>query len=92
MIVENKLGRKRGVKNQPRTCDIDIIDYNNKNVCIKTKNGILEIPHPRAHLRNFVLLPLHEISKKWVHPKFKQNITYLLSKTNIKSLRTIKII
>ena len=91
-LIEKKMGRKKTIKNFPRTCDIDIIDYNNKNVCIKTKNGILEIPHPRAHLRNFVLLPLHEISKKWVHPKFKQNITYLLSKTNIKSLRTIKII
>ena len=91
-LIEKEMGRKKTIKNFPRTCDIDIIDYNNKNLRIKTKKGILEIPHPRAHLRNFVLLPLHEISKNWVHSKFKQNITYLLNKTNTNSLRTIKII
>ncbi len=90
--IEKKMGRKQRIKNFPRTCDIDIIDYNNKKMLLKTKNDIIEIPHPRAHLRNFVLLPLFEISKNWVHPKFKQKITYLLSKTNIKSLSTIKLI
>ena len=42
---------KKNNKNSPRECDIDIIDYNNKN---KKK---LILPHPRMHKRNFVLFP-----------------------------------
>ena len=45
MIVENKLGRKRGVKNQPRTCDIDIIDYNNKEIKFTKNQFEFIVPH-----------------------------------------------
>jgi 2-amino-4-hydroxy-6-hydroxymethyldihydropteridine diphosphokinase len=40
-------------KNQPRDCDIDIIDFNGKII-----NTRINLPHPRSHLRNFVLYPL----------------------------------
>ena len=33
--------------------------------------GELNLPHPRMHKRNFVLIPLFEIDKNWKHPKFK---------------------
>ena len=88
MIVENKLGRKRGVKNQPRTCDIDIIDYDNKTFKIKEDNLI--IPHISMKHRNFVLLPLLEINQSWKHPKLKINIVKLISSLTIKELRSIK--
>ena len=55
--IEVKLGRKKSGKNSPRECDIDIIDF--KHMVIKKKLVIL--PHPRLHLRNFVLYPLKEI-------------------------------
>ena len=61
--TETSLGRKKAPKNSPRTCDIDIIDYNQKI----TVNGI-NVPHPRMHLRNFVLIPLFEIEKNWRYP------------------------
>jgi len=91
-LIETKLGRKITPKNHPRTCDIDIIDFNNKCLSIKSNSIDLQIPHPNSHLRNFVLLPLYEISKNWVHPKFKQKISYLLSKNDTNGLRTIKLI
>ena len=68
--IEKKLGRIRIKKNEPRTCDIDIIDFNGKIV----KNDELEIPHPRLHLRNFVIYPLKEIEPNWFHPIFNKNI------------------
>ena len=84
--IEKKLGRKKTLKNYPRTCDIDIIDYNGK--IINYKN--LQIPHPNLHKRNFVLIPLFEISKGWFHPVFKVNIANLISKLGIIKLRSIK--
>ena len=68
--IEKKLGRIRIKKNEPRTCDIDIIDFNGEII----KNDELETPHPRLHLRNFVIYPLKEIEPNWFHPIFNKNI------------------
>ena len=68
--IEKKLGRIRIKKNEPRTCDIDIIDFNGKII----KNDTLETPHPRLHLRNFVIYPLKEIEPNWSHPIYNKNI------------------
>jgi 2-amino-4-hydroxy-6-hydroxymethyldihydropteridine diphosphokinase len=68
--IEKKLGRTRIKKNDPRTCDIDIIDFNGKII----KNDELETPHPRLHLRNFVIYPLKEIEPNWFHPIYNKNI------------------
>ena len=83
-IIENQLGRKRILKNSPRTCDIDIIDYDKK---ISTDKIIL--PHPFMSSRNFVLLPLYEINKTWKHPKTNANIQQLINTLSIKDLRSI---
>ena len=74
-IIEKKLQRIKGLRNQPRTCDIDIIDYKGN----KIKSKFLTIPHPRAHLRNFVLFPLREISTGWIHPVLNKKIDYLIN-------------
>ena len=68
--IEKKLGRVRLKKNEPRICDIDIIDFNGEII----NNGKLEVPHPRLHLRNFVIYPLKEIEPNWVHPLFNKKI------------------
>ena len=75
-LIEKKIGRLKSKKNDPRVCDIDIIDF--KSTIIKTK--ILELPHPRCHLRNFVLYPIKEIDSKWVHPVLRKNIDILIDK------------
>ena len=84
-IIEKKLGRKKSFKNSPRECDIDILDYNNRQI----KEHII-LPHPRMHIRNFVLLPLFEINKVWRHPLKKQDIKTLISILPNKDIRSIK--
>ena len=87
-FIELKLGRVRLKKNAPRTCDIDIIDYDKK--ILKEKNDKLILPHPRMNKRNFVLLPLFEIDKAWKHPKSKINIVNLINSLPVQDLRSIK--
>ena len=87
--IETDLGRKRLKKNDPRTCDIDIIDYDQKVININGKKN-LNLPHPLLTKRNFVLLPLFELSRSWKHPKNKVNITKLINLLDINDLRTIK--
>jgi 2-amino-4-hydroxy-6-hydroxymethyldihydropteridine diphosphokinase len=83
--IEKKLGRKKKSKNSPRTCDIDIISYNQKIL-----TGNITIPHERMHKRNFVLLPLFELNKSWFHPKRNKNIKKLIFSLSIKDIRSIK--
>jgi 2-amino-4-hydroxy-6-hydroxymethyldihydropteridine diphosphokinase len=63
--IERKFGRKpKAVMNEPRPLDLDIIAF-----CKETRNGpSLVIPHPRAHLRQFVLQPLSEIAPTLILP------------------------
>ena len=87
-FIELKLGRVRSKKNDPRTCDIDIIDYDKKVLNINKHKLI--VPHPRMTERNFVLLPLFEIARGWIHPKSKISIVNLINSLPIKDLRSIK--
>ena len=89
--IEKKLGRKKIPINYPRTCDIDIIDYNKKCISIDIGKHKLNVPHPRMKNRNFVLIPLFEISRNWIHPKSNENISKLISKINFSDLRSIKL-
>lgn len=56
--IEEDAGRIRSFRNAPRTLDLDLIDYQNE---VHTHPN-LTLPHPRAHERSFVLLPLAEIA------------------------------
>ena len=66
------------MKNDPRVCDIDIIDFKG---LIKT-NRMIKIPHPRCHTRNFVLYPIKEIDPSWLHPILKKNVDFLINQLN----------
>jgi len=79
-LIENKIGRIRLKKNDPRVIDIDIIDFRGK---IK-KSKDLTLPHPRCHLRNFVLFPILQIDPNWSHPRLKKNVQYLINNLNQK--------
>ena len=74
-LIEKKIGRKKSEKNSPRVCDIDLIDFN--GLILKSK--ALELPHPRSHMRNFVLYPIQEIDPKWIHPILKKNVDFLIN-------------
>jgi len=72
--IEKQFGRIRTKnRNSDRTLDIDILFFNKE--IIETKN--IQIPHPRLHLRKFVLWPLAEIEKSLHHPILKKNISQL---------------
>ena len=81
--VEEKLERERSKKNDPRTCDLDIIDYNYQIMNFKYRDLELTLPHKEMANRNFVLYPLREICPNWIHPLTKKNINVL-----IKDLKT----
>ena len=76
--IESKMGRKTTKKNQARKCDIDIIDYNGMIV----NNNLITLPHPRMHLRNFVIYPLREIEPNWSHPVFHEKIDIFFNNLN----------
>jgi len=65
--VEDELGRVRTVRNGPRTIDIDLIDFG--GLVLDTPE--LTLPHPRAHLRDFVLKPLEELGVKLSNSGFE---------------------
>ncbi len=77
-LIEKKVGRIRTKKNDPRVCDIDIIDFNG----IIRDEKHLKLPHPRSHNRNFVLYPIKEIDPNWVHPISKKNVGFLINELN----------
>ena len=75
LLIERKIGRIKSKKNDPRVCDIDIIDFNG----LVKNDKLLKLPHPRSHIRNFVLYPIKEIDPEWIHPVSKKNVDYLIN-------------
>jgi len=80
-LIEKKIGRNRSKKNEPRVCDIDIIDFNG----LVINKDDLKIPHKKCHLRNFVLYPILQIDAEWVHPKIQKNVKVLINNLDQKS-------
>ena len=83
--IEVKLGRKKSTKNSPRQCDIDIVDYN--GLILQDR---LILPHKMMHKRNFVLFPLFEIDREWIHPIKKVSIKKLILSLSNSDIRSIK--
>lgn len=64
MDIEAECGRQRSTPNAARTLDLDIIAMGD---LVRDKPDPV-LPHPRAHLRAFVLAPLVDVAPHWVHP------------------------
>jgi 2-amino-4-hydroxy-6-hydroxymethyldihydropteridine diphosphokinase len=79
--IEAQMGSKKLIAKGPRLIDIDILLYGNE--VINTPE--LHIPHPRMHLRRFVLQPLAEIGPAVQHPVSHLSIAELLVRTTDKS-------
>lgn len=75
--IEEALGRKRDHRqNVSRTIDIDLLYSGDKQV----NNEQLQLPHPRLHLREFVLGPLADIRPDLVLPGNKKTVSEWLTK------------
>jgi 2-amino-4-hydroxy-6-hydroxymethyldihydropteridine diphosphokinase len=79
--IEYLLGRRHKFLQAPRTADLDLLLYGDKH----KQTELLTLPHPRLHLRNFVLVPLAELAPHFVHPIFGSTIQELLDASPDKS-------
>lgn len=84
--IENELGRERTLVNGPRVIDIDllligdrVITQSEENEESRTDPIDVFVPHPRMHLRRFVLEPLCEIAPEVIHPVLKKTCRELLT-------------
>ena len=75
LSIEKRLGRVRRVKWGPRVIDLDLLFYDR----LTLKTADLEIPHPCAAERRFVLAPLFEIAPAYRHPRLQKSIAELLT-------------
>jgi 2-amino-4-hydroxy-6-hydroxymethyldihydropteridine diphosphokinase len=73
--IEMEFGRTRGEPNAPRTLDLDIIDMNGAIRAVPDP----VLPHPRAHLRAFVLRPILDVAPAWRHPVLRIGVATLLA-------------
>lgn len=83
--IEAEAGRARPRPNAPRVLDLDLIDLGGR-----VRQGAPPLlPHPRAHLRAFVLRPLIEIAPGWVHPVLGEGAEALLRRLEPQEIRRL---
>ena len=84
--IEENFERKRGVKNSPRTLDIDIISFEKEVI----DDSNLKIPHSEIHKRLFVLLPLQDLDENWKHPILDKSVASMIKEFDQNDLNTVK--
>jgi len=83
--IEAEAGRARPYPNAPRVLDLDLIDLGGR-----IRPGPAPVlPHPRAHLRAFVLRPLAEVAPGWVHPVSGRPVEALLGALEGQAIRRL---
>jgi len=84
--IEADSGRIRTYRNAPRPLDLDLIAYGDlcrdplaSDTAADGRVADLVIPHPRAHERAFVLLPLRDIAPEWRHPRDGRSVDDMIA-------------
>jgi 2-amino-4-hydroxy-6-hydroxymethyldihydropteridine diphosphokinase len=90
--IEHALGRRRTHVNAARTLDLDLLLYGDARI----NTPFLTLPHPRMHLRRFVLTPLCELASDARHPVFNKTCSELqlefpksLDRSSVRPWRTL---
>jgi 2-amino-4-hydroxy-6-hydroxymethyldihydropteridine diphosphokinase len=73
--IEYQLGRRRPAPRAARTIDLDLLLYGDTQI----DTDFLTLPHPRLHLRRFVLVPLAQLAPDALHPTLGESFKLLLS-------------
>lgn len=83
LAIERDLGRQRdaATRNAPRPIDLDLLLFDRQVIAEPN----LSIPHPRMHLRRFVLAPLSSIAPGAVHPVLGKSVRELLADLDAKT-------
>ncbi|WP_447978664.1 2-amino-4-hydroxy-6-hydroxymethyldihydropteridine diphosphokinase [Candidatus Nitrospira bockiana] len=79
--VEQALGRDQDQRGGPRSMDLDLLFFGSAIV----HEEDLVIPHPRLHLRRFVLVPMVELDPEWRHPVLGKTMRALLAEVHDES-------
>jgi 2-amino-4-hydroxy-6-hydroxymethyldihydropteridine diphosphokinase len=82
--IENSFGRERPFPNAPRVLDLDLLMYDD----LVIHSDVLSVPHPRMHLRGFVMLPLAEIAPDLMIPKLGC-VVELLTKLDVSDIKKL---
>ena len=80
--IESQMGSKKEFAKGPRKIDLDILLYGSETIDAPE----LRVPHPRLHLRRFVLTPLAEIAPSLKHPTWNATAAQLLAQSSDKSV------
>lgn len=71
--IEFTLGRTREIPLGPRTIDLDLLIYKTD----ENQSQFVTLPHPRMHLRRFVLAPMLELAPELIHPTLHRTMKEL---------------
>ena len=86
--IEARAGRVRGERNAARPLDLDIIAMGEAGATIRAAPDPI-LPHPRAHLRAFVLVPLLDVAPGWLHPVLGRRASDLLGELTPQGIRLL---
>ncbi|MEM9618990.1 MAG: 2-amino-4-hydroxy-6-hydroxymethyldihydropteridine diphosphokinase [Pseudomonadota bacterium] len=84
--VEAGFGRRRDVRNAPRTLDLDLLAYGCKQ---SGEDTSIQLPHPGIEDREFVLAPLCDIAPGWRHPVLGKTAAEMLAALPARTARKI---